>query len=262
MTMRRRWLRGHGARPFPVERHQVGDLRFQVRRSGQAGPDAVTFVLIHGLGMSHRSFSRLHRTLAGRDRAISITLPGFGSIAKPARPVTVEEMAAALAALLHRLQVSTAVIVGQSMGTQWAIELAAQRPDLAAHVVAVGPVADDRHRSLSAQMIALAIDSLRESPRTNAFVIADYVRCGPVWYLQQAKQMLEYRIEDRAHSMQAPLLVVRGSRDPIAGRGWCRRLRAAAPGASVAVVPGAAHHAQYFSPRAVAAAIRAFITNA
>lgn len=236
----------------------VDGLPFRILASErpEARPPAV---LVHGIGASHRYLARLHTVLA-QDRSVySIDLPGFGGLPKPTRDVDVPAMAAALAKVLDGLHLASVVLVGHSMGSQWVVEVGIQRPDLVSHVVAIGPVADSRHRSVAAQTIALAEDTLGESPEVNALVFSDYVRCGIRWYLTQLGNMLRYPIEDRVGSLARPLLIVRGARDPIAGLDWCRRLRDRAMDADLVLIPGQHHVAQHSAPRAVAAAILAYV---
>src|SRR5688572_6308002 len=98
-----------------------------------------TFVLVHGIGVSHRYLSRLHERLSLSGTVHSIDLPGFGGLPKPERAPSVAEMAESIGELLTELGVAHAVLVGHSMGCQWVVELAAQRPDLARLVVIMGP---------------------------------------------------------------------------------------------------------------------------
>jgi pimeloyl-ACP methyl ester carboxylesterase len=148
------------------------------------------------------------------------------------------------------------------MGTQWVVELALQRPSLASHLVLIGPVSDDRHRTAFAQSIALAVDTLGEPIDGNALVFSDYLRCGPRWYLRQLREMLDYPLEERVGKAVAPIMIVRGGRDPIAGLAWARRLRDSAGSASLVVVPGHQHLVQHTAPRAVTGAIAAFVDGA
>ncbi|WP_460773490.1 alpha/beta fold hydrolase [Microbacterium sp. GXF7504] len=243
-------------RPVPVR-----DLVFEVRSRTPARERSAPVVLVHGIGMSHRYLARLARELA-RDRVVhTVDLPGFGRTPKPRRDVGVSEMSAGLGEVLDALTDRPVVLVGQSMGAQWAVELAAQRPGLVAHVVLLGPVVDDRRRTAAAQGLALALDALREPPATNAILLTDYLRCGPRWYLAQLRHMLRYRTEDAVAALTVPLLLVRGGRDPIAGRDWCRRLRDRALDAVLVTVPGGPHNVQRSRPRAVAAAVRAFVDH-
>lgn len=215
-------------------------------------------VLVHGIGMSHRYFRRLHKRLASDRTVVSVDLPGHGGLPKPGMDAGVLAISAGLADVLAELDLAPAVIFGHSMGAQWVVELAVRRPDLVAGVVIVGPVSDERFRTLPQQAVALTIDSMCEAPATNAIVMTDYVRCGVRWYATQARHMVGYAIEDRVALLSRPLLVLRGGIDPIAGTEWCRRLRDAAADGRMAVVPGRAHVVQHSAPSAVAAVVRAF----
>jgi pimeloyl-ACP methyl ester carboxylesterase len=256
------------------QRYLFGDLAVRIRSTVSATapsspaaasvtsptrPGRAVFVLVHGIGTSHRYFERLHTELARTADVYSIDLPGFGGVPKPSTSPSVTEMAWLLASALDRVGVTDAVIVGHSMGAQWAVELGIVRPDLAAGVVVIGPVTDDRHRTLWSQMVGLGRDITGETLPTNAVVFADYLRCGPAWYLRQSRDMLSYPIDRRVALLQAPLLIVRGGNDPIASLDWCRRLRAAASDARVAVIPGHRHNAHYTAPVAVSGAIRHFV---
>ncbi|MDP3950687.1 MAG: alpha/beta hydrolase [Microbacterium sp.] len=219
--------------------------------------DATAFVLVHGIGTSHRYFQRLHDTLALTAPVISVDLPGFGDLPRPDADIDVSQMADGLSELLRECVSGPVVLVGHSMGAQWVVETALRHPELVAHVVVIGPVTDEKHRTVFAQARALALDMLGESPLINAVVLADYLRCGMPWYMTQLRHMLVYPIEDRVRELTKPLLIIRGSSDPVAGRTWCRRLRDLAPGASTLVeVPGGHHVVQFAAPAAVACAIR------
>jgi pimeloyl-ACP methyl ester carboxylesterase len=220
-------------------------------------PGAVepTIVLVHGIGMSHRYLSRLHRELSTRARVISVDLPGFGGLPKPAGDVDVTRMASALAAAFDVVREGRIVLVGHSMGAQWVIEWAAQRPASVASVVAIGPVVDERHRTAPRQALALGIDTLGESPLVNGIVFTDYLRCGVPWYQRQLKHMLAYGTEQRIRDVRAPVLIIRGGADPVAGRSWCRALRDAAGTARLVEIPGRRHVVQHSAAHEVASAV-------
>lgn len=241
-----------------ARRIDVGDLAFRVTSDARPRPTgAPAAVLVHGIGMSSRYLAKLHDALLPDAAVFSVDLPGFGGLPKPRREVDVETMAAGLAEVVASLDTGPVVVVGHSMGTQWAVELGLQRPDLVSRVVVIGPVADVAHRSAGAQMRALSVDTLLETPGTNWMVATDYVRCGLPWYLAQLRPMLTYPLEERVARLTVPLLIIRGERDPIAGAEWCRLLRDSAPVASLVHIPGRPHNAQRSAPRAVASAILA-----
>jgi pimeloyl-ACP methyl ester carboxylesterase len=242
-------------------RIDVDSLAFRVLASRAAPtPDRPAIVLVHGIGVSHRYLSRLHDVLAEERAVFSIDLPGFAGLPKPGRDVDIASMAQALGRVIETLDIGPAVLVGHSMGTQWVVEASLQRPETVTDVVIMGPVADSAHRSMLAQSIALTIDTLGESPSANAIVLTDYLRCGVPWYLAQLRHMLGYQLEDRVPELSSPLLVVRGSRDPIAGLEWCRQLRDAARSGRLVQIPGGFHVAQHSAPKAVASAILAHVT--
>ena len=229
---------------------------------GTRTPGNPVYVLVHGIGTSHRYMVRLQRELARSADVHMIDLPGFGGLPKPAVAPTVTDIAVGLGDVLDSLELSDVVLVGHSMGAQWVVEIGVLRPDLVSGVVIVGPVADDHHRTLVAQSTALGLDILGETPVVNAVVFLDYLRCGPAWFLREVKHMLTYRIEERIVDLAVPLLVMRGGNDPIAGIEWCRRLRDRARFGSLVIVPGHRHVVQFTAPRAVAGAIREFVMRA
>lgn len=239
----------------------VGDLVVRTY-STPAPPGAPAYVLVHGIGMSHRYLRRLHRMLAARGASVvSVDLPGFGGLRRPHRDVGIPAMADALAGGVIAAEVAPAIVVGQSMGTQWVTALAARHPRLVRGVVLIGPVADDRHRTVLGQAAALFVDTLRETPGANALVLTDYLRCGIRWYLAQLRHMLAYAPETEIAAVRAPVLVLRGGRDAVAGRAWTRRLADAAASGRLVEVPGRAHNVQHSAPRTVAAVLHAFAAS-
>jgi pimeloyl-ACP methyl ester carboxylesterase len=235
----------------------TGSLETRVYSS--AGPrtheNGPVFVLLHGIGASHRYFRKLQRLLALHGKVHSVDLPGFGTTAKPDRQISVAEYAAVIASTLNTLGTGPVVLVGHSMGTQFATELAVIRPDLVSHVVLIGPVVDPARRTVLQQALALAQDSLRESPSGNAIVFTDYLRCGIPWYLTELSVMMTYSLEARLSMVTQPVLVTRGSRDPIARHAWCRELAAVAANGRLLELPGKPHMIQYCAADLTAAGI-------
>lgn len=222
-----------------------------------------TYVLLHGIGVSHRYLARLHRELALVADVYSIDLPGFGDARRPRRQVSVGEYAAFVNKVLADAGVRSCVVIGHSMGTQYAVELAMQEPGLVAGVVLMGPVVDTSRKSVLAQALDLARDAVfSESLSSNVVVFSDYVRTGLRWYLTQLPVMMEYPLESRVQGVNQPLLVLRGRKDPVARQPWCERLAALAPRGSMAEIPGQGHVCQHTAPGLVAAAISSWVRAA
>jgi pimeloyl-ACP methyl ester carboxylesterase len=223
--------------------------------AGPAGSSGPTFVLLHGIGMSHRYYRRLQGLLAEHGDTLAVDLPGFGGTPTPDRQLSVPDYAVHTAAVLERMGVTRAVLVGHSMGTQFATELAVQRPDRVSHVVLLGPVVNPERRTVLQQSLSLGLDSLMESPVGNAIVLTDYARAGLRWYLTELPVMMTYDLQVRLALVEHPVLVIRGSRDPVAPRLWCEKLAATAPHGRSLEIQGKPHIVQHGAAARTAAGI-------
>lgn len=229
-----------------------------------AGPpdnSGPVFVLLHGIGMSHRYYRRLQILLAGYGDTYAIDLPGFGATPRPDGQLNVPDYADVIAATLQKMGVPRAVVVGHSMGAQFAAELAVQHPDIVSHIVMLGPVVDPTRRTARQQALALCRDALRESPVANAIAMADYARSGLRWYLTELPVMLSYDLESRLALLAQPVLVMRGSHDPVAPRLWCEKLTATAPNGRFLEIPAKPHMVQHTAAAGTAAGILAFVRD-
>src|SRR6266480_1838522 len=96
-------------------------------RSGSGTP----LVLLHGIGMSRRSWNPVVPALARHFDVIAVDLPGFGD-SDPAQADPAQAhpraLAEAVAGLLAELGVTTPHLAGNSLGGWVALELAAIRP--------------------------------------------------------------------------------------------------------------------------------------
>ncbi len=249
------------SRPVRIEVEVAGHVGhvFTSRRPTGAAAAGPAVVLIHGIGASHRYLRRLHGLLAGFVDTYSIDLPGFGATPRPRQTLTVADQATYILGALEQLGVLEFVVAGHSMGTQFAVEAALQQPLRIPHVVLMGPVINDQRDTIAQQSLALSRDFMFfESPSSNALVFTDYLRCGPGWYLKNLRVMMDYRIEEKIGGVTAPVLVVRGSNDPVAPADWCRRLTARATTAQFREIEGTGHVVQHTRAAEVAESILAF----
>ncbi|WP_427129204.1 alpha/beta fold hydrolase [Pseudarthrobacter sp. S9] len=228
-------------------------------QSGGPAKAARAVVLIHGIGASHRYLRRLHGLLAESADTYSIDLPGFGATPRPEHALTVADHATYIAGAMEQLGVLEFVIVGHSMGAQFAIEAALRQPGRIPHVVLMGPVVDSKRRTVTRQALALGLDSLCfETPSSNFLVFTDYFRCGPAWYLETLRVMMDYPTAERITGVTAPVLVLRGARDPVATSDWCRRLAGRATTGRLLEIRGTGHVVQHNRAVEVAGAITSF----
>ncbi|MBG6185473.1 pimeloyl-ACP methyl ester carboxylesterase [Arthrobacter sp. CAN_A214] len=221
----------------------------------QADAAAPIFVMVHGIGMSHRYFDRLQAELIHHGHTYVLDLPGFGGTPRPEQQLQVEDYAAVIAEALDAEGIRSCVLIGHSMGAQFVTELALQRPDLVSSLALIGPVTDSARRSVMWHALTLGLDSLRERPLTNLMVLTDYARCGLPWYFTELSVMLNYRIHERLPLVIQPVLIIRGSNDPVARHHWCLRLAATAQDGRLVEAPEQPHAAHRGGARAVTGAI-------
>ena len=221
-----------------------------------------TFVILHGVGLSHRFYGRLGRMLARSGNVVSFDLPGFGSLPRPRRRVSVEEHARFVRERLDQLGTGPVVLIGHSMGAQFAIEVARQDALLVSHVILIGPVVDSDHRTLRAQTLGLLRDASLEPPLTQVSVLFDYIRCGISWFVTESAAMRDYPTHIRIRDLTQPVLVIRGEHDPIAGDPWCRKLSGLVEGGRLVTLPGTRHNVAHSDPDATARAVIAFTDQA
>jgi pimeloyl-ACP methyl ester carboxylesterase len=115
---------------------KVKDASIEGRRLRYAdcgsGP---AIVLIHGLGGSWQTWLLNIPALAAEHRVVAVDLPGFGRSDPLPPPAAMATHADVLAALLDRLGITAATVVGHSMGGVVSIMLLERRPDVVARLV-------------------------------------------------------------------------------------------------------------------------------
>lgn len=124
---------------------ELGGLRLAYDDShcgaGSTSRPGCAAVLLHGWGHGKTTMRPLAAGLAGRFRTVALDQPGHGDSDPPPGSgratdlLSVPGQAGTTAALLDRLGIAAAVLVGHSSGGAVAVELAARRPDLVCAVV-------------------------------------------------------------------------------------------------------------------------------
>lgn len=217
---------------------------------------APTIVLVHGIGMSHRSFRRVQAALSRTHRTVAVDLPGFGGQPYAGRRLEEHEYADLVVRAVTARGAGDLVVLGQSMGAQVAVEAGLRHPDVVTSVVLVGPVVDDRRSSLVRLAAALAVDCVVEGVRMNGVVFTDYIR-GAAQYLRELRPMRDYRMVERVRGLTVPVLVIRGLQDPVSRHDWAERVVDAAAQGALVELPGP-HHVQERQPIAVARLVDEF----
>ena len=219
----------------------------------------VPIVLVHGFVISGRYFVPLLKRLGRRHRVFAPDLPGFGWSSRPRRPLDVPELADALALILERAGIRRAVVVGNSLGSQVAAELANRHAHLVERLVLTGPTFDPAERSLARQFLRLVSDIHREKPTLWFLHLPDYALAGLGRAWRTLHLVWRHRIERVLPRIGAPTLVVRGEHDSLVPERWAREAAALLPRGRLVQVPGAGHAVNHGAPGDVAVAIEAFL---
>ena len=216
------------------------------------------FVMIHGIGMGRTVYADLVDRLGPGARTIAIDLPGYGDAPEPRRTLTMERTADLVASYVRSSALAPVILIGHSMGTQVAVEVAARHPTVVEHLVLVAPTVDPVARTAPRQIGRLLADIAVESPKVIAVGAREYLRAGPR-LRAKFRAMLVHEPELAYPRIEAPTLVLRGDHDLVAPHDWCERVTEMIPGARLIEVAGHGHETMIRDAAPAAAAILAFV---
>ena len=122
----------------PTDYVEAAGVRLHVRDTGKQ--DAPAVVMLHGFGSSLHTWEDWAQALGATHRVIRFDIPGFGLTgADPTGDYTDGRQVVVLSALMDKLGVARASLVGNSMGGKFAWMFAAQHPSRVDKLVLVSP---------------------------------------------------------------------------------------------------------------------------
>jgi 3-oxoadipate enol-lactonase len=242
--------------------------------SAGEGP-AVVFV--PGLGGTTNFYQPQAQALADDHRVVRFDLPGAGR-SPYAGPVSIASFADDLEAVLDDQGLSTASVVGHSMGTIVVQHFAATRPDRVEKVVLLGPVREQppagkeatRQRAVTVreqgmQAIADAVVGAATSERTRteqpavaAFVRELLTRQDPQGYAAHCEALADAVAVDLS-GIRAAVLLVTGSEDKVGAPATAEAMAKELDGASVEIIEGIGHWTAVEAADRVTALLRDFL---
>ncbi len=238
----------------------VDGLWVHYRTSQEAVAEArPTVVLVHGLIVSSRYMIPTLKLLSRRYRVYAPDLPGFGRSERPPHVLDVAGLSNALSAWMDAVGLERSVLVGNSMGCQIIADLATRRPELVERAVLQGPMMDPRRRSILRQLARFLLDVPREPPSMLAIELRDLMAAGIYRGWRTLRYALADRIEENLPRLRVPVLVVRGSRDPLCSRRWAEEVVQLLRKGRLLTLPGAAHAANFGAAAEFAGIVATFI---
>lgn len=238
----------------------VDGLRVSSRSNVDEAPaGAVPIVFLHGLGVSSAYMAPLARRLARHHPVHALDAPGFGRSEAPGRGVpTIAQHADYVRAWLDASRIPRAHLVANSMGCQVAAEVAARHPHRVARLVLIGPTLGGA-RSFVRTAWQLAVDVPRERRSLIPLHAMDDLRAGPVRILRTLRHATRHHLQNVLPKVDAPTLVLRGTRDPVVSRQEALTAALLARRGNLQEIEGAPHAANFSEPDKVAEAILPFL---
>jgi pimeloyl-ACP methyl ester carboxylesterase len=277
----------HFPRPRRVQAHGVSTFFLE---AGKGSP----VVLLHGLGATNASMLPTLRDLARDHRVIAPDLPGFGESSKPLRRYHAGFFARWLVALLDRLGIEKAHLVGNSMGGRIAIEAGLLAPDRVQRLALLAPAVAFRKFRQLVPIVRLLRPELGVLPMifpratvlsTLRMLFADCKRLPLAWYEAAADEFLRVAATPRGRvclfsaaqqiylddpwgkrgfwprlaRLERPALFVWGDRDLLVPVKFCHHVSRTLPHAECVILPDCGHVPQFEHPERTHALVRGFL---
>lgn len=218
---------------------------------------------VHGFGLSGRYLLPTAELLRDEFHTLVPDLPGFGRSGKPITPLDVPDLARAAARFLDDRQITSATLVGNSMGCPVICEFAYRYPERLDRAVLVSPAGGLNNQPLRRAVRQLARDGTREPAGMIRVAAPDYLRFGVPSTVRMFRALTRYPSLDRLLALKIPTLVVIGDRDPLMPSP--DRVREVASSTDnhvlVVIMEGAAHAINFSNPGELAHVIRQFMSD-
>jgi pimeloyl-ACP methyl ester carboxylesterase len=213
-------------------------------------------VLLHGAYMTIDMFGELLPTLAETRRVIAVELQGHGHTADVDRPLSYEQMADDVAALLRHLEIEEADTFGYSTGGGVALQVAIRHPEVVRKLVVASAsyTSEGMHPELLEMIPSIVPEAFAGSPIDEA-----YLRTAPnpedfpnlVAKLKRLDMEPFAWPPEHLRAIEAPTLIVVGDSDAIRLEHTVEMFRllgggvmgdlAGLPRSRLAVLPGTTH---------------------
>jgi pimeloyl-ACP methyl ester carboxylesterase len=231
---------------------------FWVHESGAGTP----VVLIHGLGGSSDWWRYNIEELAREYRVLAVDLVGFGRnrffLRRSRLPLRFDEIAALLVRWIETLG-EAVHLVGNSMGGQVAIHVAAARPDLVRSLTLVNSSGIPFEIAPGAHIENLIVP--RGAMSFATILARDLLRAGPTSMTVAFTHVLRDDVRPLLRGLAVPVLLAWGERDPLVPLTYARQMMEIIPNSRLQVIPRAGHIPMWENPRAFNDALLEFLRS-
>ena len=241
--------------------------------------DGPVVVLSNSLGSTHAMWDANLAGLEQHFRVVRYDTRGHGGSPVPAGPYSIDDLARDLVALLDRLGVERAHVVGLSLGGMTAMRLAARNPERVDRMVVLctGARLDpcsawhDRAATVRAEGTGAVAEAVVQRWFTTGLLAADpdtraaseaMVAATPAeGYAGCCEVIAEMDLSDDLAAITAPTLAIAGADDPATPPAHLEAIAQGVQHGRLLVVPDAAHLANAEQPDVVTAAIIDHLTE-
>jgi pimeloyl-ACP methyl ester carboxylesterase len=215
---------------------RVDDISIYCEIHGEGEP----LVMIQGLGfeispmVEEPGRCRYLARVARRYRVILFDCRGVGRTDKPDSPYSIEMLARDTVGLMDALGIRRAHVMGTSMGSMVAQEIAATYPDRVNGLVLVVGFTRVLLGPRLIGLIATTIPGIRE--RMTGWIFAQRYPPTPASFRRMRDAGNSYDSRRRLGRIRAPTLIVNGTRDPLVPMAVTRELAGGIPGSRLVLV--------------------------
>ncbi len=234
----------------------VNGLKMYYEVQGTGRP----LVLLHGAF----GWATVYPALAKNRQVIAVELQGHGHTADIDRPLTFEQMADDMAALLRHLKIKQADFFGYSMGGNVALAVAIRHPSLVGRVAIngsnFGKIEEAYEPEAFQQFKRMSSDFAPPVLKSHYDKVAPDPKQWPVLVAKVKRMGLEFKgfAREDLRSIKAPILIAQGDHDLVRLEHAVEMFRLI-PNAKLAVFPGGDHFMIWISPDRLFASITDFL---
>jgi 3-oxoadipate enol-lactonase len=236
-------------------------------------PEAPVVVLSNSLGATHRMWDAQIGELENHFRVVRYDTRGHGDSPVPDGPYSIDDLADDLIALLDRLDVEQAHVVGLSLGGMTAMRVAARNPERTARIalLCTGPqlppaqawfqraalVREHGSESVAASVVERWFTPayLEAHPQSRAAYERMIAATPAEGYAACCEAIAELDLRQQLSTIAAPTLAIAGADDPATPPAMLDGVAAAIPDARLLTVEHAAHLANAEQPGVITTAL-------